>query len=299
MTTSLAVLFLSVVATNLELAAGFLPTNVVKCRHQSYQSPSRRLWRARDGGTCVTLSATEAGINPPDDFIDTPAGDGPGSSFLAVDFERQELRVIFETMDRNNIFYKMLAEDQITEILQLAQALLSVKKMPQDISKLCQSSKMKGRWKLYFSTEERYKLLPPTADIYNYIYDTSPSPSGGGRGRLDNVIRFYKSWVVKSVRAVTRYEMDDRGKIFFEFDGIEADLLGFKVPLPKFNMDAGFVEVQYFDGDLWIEAFEADTTMTESGKTTVVNIYRRIGDATEDDKTNVPERTGEQRQPQR
>lgn len=31
---------------------------------------------------------------------------------------------------------------------------------------------------------------------------------------------------------------------------------------------------QYFDGDLWIEAFEADTTMTESGKTTVVNIYR-------------------------
>lgn len=31
---------------------------------------------------------------------------------------------------------------------------------------------------------------------------------------------------------------------------------------------------QYFDGDLWIEAFEADSTMTESGKTTVVNIYR-------------------------
>lgn len=31
---------------------------------------------------------------------------------------------------------------------------------------------------------------------------------------------------------------------------------------------------KYFDGDLWIEAFEADTTMTESGKTTVVNIYR-------------------------
>lgn len=30
----------------------------------------------------------------------------------------------------------------------------------------------------------------------------------------------------------------------FEFDRIEADLLGFKVPLPKLNSDAGFVEVQ-------------------------------------------------------
>ena len=30
----------------------------------------------------------------------------------------------------------------------------------------------------------------------------------------------------------------------FEFDRIEADILGFKVPLPMFNSDAGFVEVQ-------------------------------------------------------
>ncbi|CAM9742568.1 unnamed protein product, partial [Hapterophycus canaliculatus] len=180
-----------------------------------------------------------------------------------------------------------------TEILLLAQALLSVQKMPYDISKLCQSDMMKGKWKLDFSTEERYKFLPPTSDIFIYIYD------GAGGGRLDNVIRFYKSWVVKSVRAVTEYKMDDRGKISFDFDRIQADLLGFKVPLPKFNSDAGFVEVQYFDGDLWIEAFEDETTTTESGKATVVNIYRRIGDATEEDKTVVPERTGEQSQPQR
>lgn len=38
--------------------------------------------------------------------------------------------------------------------------------------------------------------------------------------------------------------MDNRGKIVFAFDRIEADILGFKVPLPKFNSDAGFVEVQ-------------------------------------------------------
>lgn len=39
-------------------------------------------------------------------------------------------------------------------------------------------------------------------------------------------------------------QMDDRGKVLFTFDRIEADILGFKVPLPKFNSDAGFVEVQ-------------------------------------------------------
>lgn len=48
------------------------------------------------------------------------------------------------------------------------------------------------------------KLLPPTTDIYNYIYD------GKGGGRLDNVIRFYKSWVLKSVRAVTKYTVSEK-----------------------------------------------------------------------------------------
>lgn len=38
--------------------------------------------------------------------------------------------------------------------------------------------------------------------------------------------------------------MDGQGRIVFEFDRIEADLCGFKVPLPKFSQDAGFVEVQ-------------------------------------------------------
>lgn len=56
------------------------------------------------------------------------------------------------------------------------------------------------------------QFLPPTADIFNYIYDTSPSLNGGGQGRLDNVIRFYKSWIVKSVRAVTKYEASVRAR---------------------------------------------------------------------------------------
>ena len=47
--------------------------------------------------------------------------------------------------------------------------------------------------------------MPPSADIYNYIYE------GKKGGRLDNVIRFNKSWIVKSVRAITMYEV--RAKI--------------------------------------------------------------------------------------
>lgn len=51
---------------------------------------------------------------PPDDFIDTTATEDEGSSsYLGVDFERQELRVIFEAMDKSNVFYKMLSVDQI------------------------------------------------------------------------------------------------------------------------------------------------------------------------------------------
>ena len=34
-------------------------------------------------------------------------------TYLGVDFERQELGVIFEAMDENNIFYKILSVDQI------------------------------------------------------------------------------------------------------------------------------------------------------------------------------------------
>ena len=45
------------------------------------------------------------------------------------------------------------------------------------------------------------QLLPSATDIYNYVYD------GAGGGRLDNIIRFYKSWILKSVRAVTKYRV--------------------------------------------------------------------------------------------
>ena len=63
-----------------------------------------RPWRER----ALVLAA-----RPPDDFIDTTATEEEDSSCFGVEFERQELRVIFEAMDKNNIFYKMLSVDQI------------------------------------------------------------------------------------------------------------------------------------------------------------------------------------------
>ena len=38
--------------------------------------------------------------------------------------------------------------------------------------------------------------------------------------------------------------METENKVVFEFERIEANILGFKIPLPKFSSDAGFVEVQ-------------------------------------------------------
>ena len=70
----------------------------------SHQAPTRRNRRAQ---------GLVAAAGPPDDFIDTTFVEEEGSTYVGVDFERQELRVIFETMDKNNIYYKMLAEDQI------------------------------------------------------------------------------------------------------------------------------------------------------------------------------------------
>lgn len=73
-----------------------------------HQTPSRRRPRAQ---------ALVAAAGPPDDFIDTTAVEEEGSAYVGVDFERQELRVIFETMDKNNLFYKMLAEEQIVSFV--------------------------------------------------------------------------------------------------------------------------------------------------------------------------------------
>lgn len=82
----------------------------------------RDSWRFRSVSHCPNQTPTRrnrrcpglvVAAGPPDDFIDTTFVEEEGSSYVGVDFEKQELRVIFETMDKNNIYYKMLAEDQI------------------------------------------------------------------------------------------------------------------------------------------------------------------------------------------
>ncbi|CAM9354207.1 unnamed protein product [Discosporangium mesarthrocarpum] len=228
-------------------------------------------------------------------FIDTTlVGEEPRGKGKGTDFERQELRVIFETMDNNNIFYKTLDTPQIDEILALVQALLEGGS-PMDVKELYKGEAMKGRWKLEFSTEERYNLLPPIADIYNYLYD------GKEGGRMDTLITFYKSWILKSVRAITTCKMDSRGTLIYEFEKVVVDLNLFKLPIdlrgPRGDRStgAGFIEVQYFDGDLWIEVFEEKDK--NGNNKPALNIYRRVGDATEKDKTFVKERKGERGQP--
>lgn len=39
-------------------------------------------------------------------------------------------------------------------------------------------------------------------------------------------------------------QMDDEGRFVFKFDSVKAEMFGFKVPLPKFFSDEGFVAVQ-------------------------------------------------------
>lgn len=61
------------------------------------------------------------------EIVDTSISDEQTPS-PNVDFEKQELRLIFESMDRNNVFYKMLSEAQIvstTSIYNLNHVLFS------------------------------------------------------------------------------------------------------------------------------------------------------------------------------
>ncbi|CAM9191189.1 unnamed protein product [Choristocarpus tenellus] len=263
-----------------------------KCNSPVPVVPEIRLWswRGRSGGA---LSVGDDGIIDTT-FVEVDEGrpERQGGGKENTDFERQELRAIFETMDNNNIFYRALAPEQTAEIMELTQNLLK-SGSPMDVSKLYLGDAMKGKWKLEFSTEARYNLLPPVVDIYNYIFD------GGGSGRLDNLLTFYKSWILKGVRAEAKFNMDSTGKIRFEFEKVYADLLGFKLPLPRGAGESGnYVEIQYFDGDLWIEVFE-DANLDGTDQQTSINVYRRVGDITNKDKNVAPERKGERGQPKR
>lgn len=39
-------------------------------------------------------------------------------------------------------------------------------------------------------------------------------------------------------------QIDESGKLVFDFERIEGDLIGLKLPLPSFTREEGFVEAQ-------------------------------------------------------
>lgn len=78
-------------------------------------SGTRRTWQCKSTGRSdrsrwspESSHLMEASDEVVDAFISGERTPSPN-----VDFEKQELRLIFESMDKNNVFYKMLSEAQI------------------------------------------------------------------------------------------------------------------------------------------------------------------------------------------
>ena len=66
---------------------------------------------------------------------------------------------------------------------------------------------MMGRWKLAFTTEERYKILPPATRVFYDIHRD---------GRLENVMKFKdKYW--DSLTSTAKYTLTPQGRLVFEF----------------------------------------------------------------------------------
>lgn len=80
-------------------------------------------------------------------------------------------------------------------------------------------------------------------------------------------------------------QMDEQGKIVFEFDRIEADLCGFKIPLPKFGSDAGFVEVQVRGEDAGM--LQAIVLSPSTAKTSCLKMQLSVQEGSYSNEDNV------------
>ncbi|CAM9118059.1 unnamed protein product [Chrysoparadoxa australica] len=152
-------------------------------------------------------------------------------------------------MEKQNVFFKQLQPEQAAEVQAYVDTVLRSGSPVNPIA-LAEDGALVGKWKLEFSTESRYSVLPPGVDVFNYIYEA------GRQGRLDNVLRFNNSPVVKSLRVTADYEVQSDSRITFLFKEIFAEIFGCRLPLPFFGGGDGFVSVDYFDGTFWIERFE-------------------------------------------
>lgn len=266
----------------------FIPSPAVQnsaCKHNGYINRGlRRCRRSR-----LEAKSDKSDISNSKEREITTIG--AGSGVAGTDFERQELKVIFETMRRNGLRFQSLNPSQSGEIESLAGALM---KTPSPIlpEKATTSGALVGKWRLEYSSEDKYRILPPDASVYNFIYD----PDGG---RLDSVLLFPRSPLIKSLRVVCDYKVQLPDQVIFNFKQIQVEVFWCKIPLPAFGDSGAFIEIQNFDTDMWIEQFEelSPGQNADGSKPTgkiATNIWRKIGTPTEEDKTSLKELMAEQ-----
>ncbi|KAG5182469.1 hypothetical protein JKP88DRAFT_278129 [Tribonema minus] len=198
-----------------------------------------------------------------------------GGALDGAEFERQELKVIFRTMEENDIHFQQLGPEQTDTIQAYVDKILAAGS-PMTPKAVVAGDGLVGKWRLEYSTEQKYKILPPGSDVYTYVYD----PKGG---RLDTILMFPRSPIVKSIQVICDYTISTNGVLDFVFKKTIVDIFGFSLPVPTFGTPNAFLEMQYFDGDLWMEQFDEPAPNGEGVKKSV-NVYRKIGSLTEADK---------------
>jgi hypothetical protein len=77
--------------------------------------------------------------------------------FCIATFTAAELKVIFETMEKNDLHFQQLGPDQKFQIQQYVDAVLAGGS-PMKPSTVASSGKLVGKWRLEYSNEEKFKV---------------------------------------------------------------------------------------------------------------------------------------------
>jgi len=66
----------------------------------------------------------------------------------------------------------------------------------------------------------------------------------------------FSSKLLKTMTSVATHEISATGMCEFTFDKVRSGLFGMDIPVPTFSSGTGYVGTSYFDGNLWVEAYE-------------------------------------------
>ena len=173
-------------------------------------------------------------------------------------------------MEEKEVNAGMLAPETRDMMIGYADALIKYGSPVRTLEGLAEA--MKGRWKLAFTTEERYKILPPGTRVYYDIHRDD---------RLENVMKFKdKYW--ESLVSSAKYNLTPQGRLVFEFTSNHVNINSpfsktgkqWKLPLPQNvgNLGTAFADVSYMDGVMWIEKIRDPAT-----DSVFVTIYEYVG----------------------